>query len=432
MLTSRQDTAHSTQSNLGSDRRILLFDLSVGGHHPGYIQHLIRYWGEQRLPGALDILVVQKFIQQHGEVVEAAQVYGQNRVNFITLTPEEEASLGDRSTLLKRRRRSWMEWQILAQYTHRLKSTDCLLMYFDTCQLPIFARQPLACPFSGIYFRPTFHYHHFTKNFLSQKDKWQQRWETFYLTQVLRHPQLTNLFCLDPFVLDHIQSFNDGTNFVHLPDPVQIYGQLDQSADQLKVHLGIDPSRQVFLLFGALDGRKGIQQLLEAVDQMPANLAHKLCLLLVGPISASIKEQVCSYINQLRLKLPVQIIAHDQFITDHEIEPFFQMTDVVLAPYQRHVGMSGILVRAACAQKPVLCSDYGLMGEITRRYQLGITVDSTQPQEIAKGLSHFLLGSTVSKTWDTSQMQCFAEQNTAEQFAQTIFHQLFQTFNLSK
>jgi hypothetical protein len=29
------------------DRRILLFDLSVGGHHPAYIQHLIRYWGEQ-------------------------------------------------------------------------------------------------------------------------------------------------------------------------------------------------------------------------------------------------------------------------------------------------------------------------------------------------------------------------------------------------
>ena len=54
------------------NRRILLFDLSVGGHHPAYIMHLIRYWGEREISGYLDIVVLPKFIHLHSDVVEMA------------------------------------------------------------------------------------------------------------------------------------------------------------------------------------------------------------------------------------------------------------------------------------------------------------------------------------------------------------------------
>ncbi len=50
--------------------------------------------------------------------------------------------------------------------------------------------------------------------------------------------------------------------------------------------------------------------------------------------------------------------------------------DVVLIPYQRHVGSSGLLIWAASAGKPVITQDFGLIGALTRAYKLGQTVDT--------------------------------------------------------
>jgi UDP:flavonoid glycosyltransferase YjiC (YdhE family) len=63
------------------------------------------------------------------------------------------------------------------------------------------------------------------------------------------------------------------------------------------------------------------------------------------------------------------------------------------------------------------------MGEISRRYQLGLTVDSTSPQAIADGLTQFL-SKPRSEFGDRQAMQSFAAQNTAEQFARVIFERI--------
>jgi glycosyltransferase involved in cell wall biosynthesis len=120
----------------------------------------------------------------------------------------------------------------------------------------------------------------------------------------------------------------------------------------------------------------------------------------------------------------VQILHVNRFVIDREIQPYFQLSDVVLAPYQRHVGMSAILVRAAAAQKPVLSSNYGLMGEMTRRHQLGLAIDSTDSQAIADGIS-FLLQTPLAQVGDRSKMQAFAAQNSAQRFADVIFETIW-------
>jgi glycosyltransferase involved in cell wall biosynthesis len=174
-------------------------------------------------------------------------------------------------------------------------------------------------------------------------------------------------------------------------------------------------------MFGVPQKRKGIYQLLEAIALLPSHLCQKLCLLLVGPRSSDPLLQTRK--AELSEALPIQVISHDTFVPDREIQPYFQVSDVILAPYQRHIGMSAILVRAAAATKPVLSSNYGLMGEMVKRHKLGITVDSSVPSEIAKGLAQFLLGSPT-EFCEFSSMKSFAEQNSAENFASTIFQNL--------
>lgn len=403
-----------------SDRKLMLFDLSIYGHHPSYIQHLIEYWYKQRLSGSLDIVVSPKFIQEHSDVVSRASELSQANINFVAIAPVEEAALKSRKSGFSRALRAFQEWNLFCKYAGLLKATQCLIMYFDTCQLPLAFGRGAPCPFSGIYFRPTFHYDDFTNYLPSLKDRIQQQREKFILSLVLRNSQLQTLFCLDPFVVKYFDRFRTKVEPVHLPDPVQIQNVTEFQSKQIREKLGIKPDRKVFLLFGALDGRKGIYQLLEAILLLPPVLCHKLCLVFIGESNSLDKELIESQVATVCRSQPVQICRYYEFVPEQDVPAYFQLADVVLAPYQRHVGMSGILMLAAAAQKPVLSSNYGLMGEIVQRYRLGITVDSTVPSEIAKGLTRFLLESPEALC-DRTKMQLFAEQNSAERFASVIF-----------
>lgn len=400
------------------DCNIMLFDLSIYGHHPSYILHLINYWRDKNISTSLNIVVSPKFIQEHSDVVKIASDSYQKNINFIPITQEEEVRLKSRSSGINRTVRAFQEWNLFCKYASFLKATQCLIMYFDTCQLPLVLGMKPPCPFSGIYFRPTFHYSNFSNYIPSWKNRVQQWRETFLITRVLHHPQLKTLFCLDPFAVKHIENFHSQAKVIHLPDPVLLHNKTELQTD-LRESLGLHSHRQVFLLLGALTERKGIYQLLDAIKYLPTETCEQICILLVGEANDENKVLIQSKISAIRKSQPIQIISHYNFIPVQELEKYFQIANIVLAPYQRHVGMSGILILAAAAQKPVLSSNYGLMGEIVQRYKLGITVDSSVPEEIAKGLSRFLL-EPHEQLCDKSQMQLFAKQNSAERFANVI------------
>jgi glycosyltransferase involved in cell wall biosynthesis len=183
--------------------------------------------------------------------------------------------------------------------------------------------------------------------------------------------------------------------------------------------LGIEPERKVLLLFGMIDRRKGIYPVLEALQQLLPTEQAQLALLLVGPLAEADRVAVTTAIATLHQASSLQIVLRDQFIVDDAIQSYFAPADLVLALYQRHVGMSAILVRAAAAGKPVLASDYGLMGRIVAEHRLGLTVDSTQPYQIVEGLQAFLRNGQGA-IFDEQTMAKFAQQNSAQHFAETI------------
>jgi glycosyltransferase involved in cell wall biosynthesis len=412
---------HLNQDKTASDRQVILFDLSIRGHHPNYIQHLIKYWLAQNLSGVLYIVVSPRFLHEHAEVVELAQSYSTNKIEFVAITIEEEAALRLRKSKLARNWRNFQEWELFFKYALKLRATQALIMYFDTYFLPLALGAKSPCPFSGIYFRPTFHYGEFPNYQFSWQEGWQHWREKLLISRILANPQLKTLFCLDPFAVKHLEKLPSQGRAVYLPDPVEIENTASSDLSSIREKLGIEANRQIFLLFGALNGRKGIYQLLEAIQLLPTSLCQKLCLLLVG--ESSITSQLKIQIDAVCQVRPVQIIGRYEFIPEQDVQVYFQLADVILAPYQRHVGMSGILLLAAAAQKPVLSSDYGLMGEMVRRYSLGLTVDSTNPSAIAKGLTQLLL-EPPSSACDRDKMKSFAQQNSAERFARIIFEQL--------
>lgn len=403
-------------------RRILLFDLSVRGHHPSYILHLIRYWQTHRLPGRLEIVVSPRFLQEHSEVVDWVTKHRLETVRFTAISALEEAALNARKFGWQRALRNFQEWRLLCLYARQMRANHCLLMYFDTSVLPLAFARSAPCPVSGIYFRPTFHYHRWAKGDRPLKSRlraWREQW---LLRRILRHPQLEVLFSLDHFVVDRLNQLSKTHRVVPLPDPVDTAAEVGDRAQGLRQQLGIDGDRTVFLLFGSLTQRKGLYQLLEAIRQLSEAECQRLCLLLVG--ESNIEAQIQGQIDQLCKDKPIQVIARYEFVAEGDVPAYFDLSDIVLAPYQQHVGMSGILLLAAAAQKPVLSADYGLMGEVVRRHQLGLTVDSAAANQIAAGMArclHAAQRGKIDELGDRAMMQTFAAQNSSEKFAETIF-----------
>ncbi len=421
----RQDAA-ATQPSIANSPRLMLFDLAVGGHHGNYLQHLIDRASQQGFGGAIDIVVLPQFAEIHHDTVAAIDRAQQQSIdiNLVPISAAEATALGSRNSGISRTRRNFREWQLFCKYAQALQTTHALIMYLDTCELPLAMGLRSPCSFSGIYFRPTFHYQMFANYQPTRQDKRQQWRERLTWARILHHPQLKTVFCLDPFAATALAAQHPNIRVVHLADPVQPYPAVPADLAAVKTKLGIEPHRQVFLLFGGVDGRKGIYQLLEAIELLPPAVCQQLCLLLVGQPHPTDRIDIHLKITALCETRQLQAIEHYDFIPEADVLTYFQLADTILAIYQRHVGMSGILLLAAAAGKPVLSSDYGLMGELVRRYQLGLAVDSTQPTEIARALTT-LLSTSPQTLADPSQMKLFAEQNSIDLYASTIFEQLF-------
>jgi len=320
----------------------MAFDIDEEGHHPAYIHHLVKYWCAKKLPGHLDIVVSPLFIKKYDDLVSTISSCKRQRVELVPIEADDYAKLQSQRLRILR---YFEGWKLFCRYAAKLQANHGLLMYFDFFQLPSVLSTDPPCPFSGIYFRPTFHYHNFANYVPSLQERFRASRKQWLLSRVLCHPALKNL-------------------------------------------------------------------------------CQKLCVLLVGPVESSQRDSVKNHIDKLRRTLPVQIILRDDLILDRDIQPYFHLADVVLATYQHHMGMSSILVRAAQARKPVLASSYGLLGEIVNRRDLGLTIDSTRPQEIARGIRTFI-SEECNVAFDPNQALAFAHENSAEQFAHTLFKYLF-------
>jgi glycosyltransferase involved in cell wall biosynthesis len=295
-------------------------------------------------------------------------------------------------------------------------------MYLDTCEIPLLLGGQPPCRFSGIYFRPTFHYKRF-ENYQSSPKAWvQQIRERAFVHQTIRNPKLHTLFCLDPLVVQSIKQIYPSARAIPLADPVEIPDVSSQETQRLRKKHNISPSRKIFLLFGSIGERKGIYKLLEALSYLSAEICQQLCILIVGQAGDTEQGSIQLQVSKVCQSKPVQIITHFEFISELEVQTYFQLADVILALYQRHVGMSGILLLAAASSTPVLSTNYGLMGELVKRYQLGLSIDSTQPNSIAEGLAQIIESGNIN--CDFEKMKLFAEENSAIRYAETIFQNI--------
>ena len=395
---------------------MLLFDLYHTGHHGQYVRLLTEYWARHALPGCLEVAVSHEFGARYPEIVASAD--GQRLAVHLTEAPVQLREKTGRLAVLQNDLRIG---RVLRRVVERHRPDHVVLLHADHLQLSLATRLRFAFPvrLSGIYFRSSFYYREAGRGPASARAVLDDVQKRTLLRLALRNPHLDTLFSLDPYAVEPIRQLGGTPHVVALPEAVSAGPALAETPAETRARLGLEPGREMVLLFGSLDARKGVRQLLDALARLPEPLAQRVGLVMAGE-SVAVQSEVADALAVLRRGGAVQTVHLDAFVPDDEMHLLFRAAALVALPYQRHVGSSGVLVRAAAAGVPVLGQEYGMMGALIHEHRLGLAVDTASPAAIAEGLARFL-NPAAHFPFDARAAQAFADANTEEALASTVF-----------
>ena len=420
-------------SDSSSPLHILVFESKLEGHYSDYIRHLVQHVHRQNVPIKLTFLVHPEFKARFWDAIKSECEESHECVDLIPFGPREHALCVHKG--LPQWIRSLFQWFTMMKYLRRTGAVHGHFLYIDTLQLAfaLKLRVPKGRTLSGILFRPTVHYGQLWQTPSNFRQHIRNYRKTALYKRMLKHPALSAIFSLDSYFAEYAaQSFKQGDKIRALPEPGLFPQDLATYRPSDIIDCAVPEDRICFLLFGGLAARKGVLQVIEAVGMLDSKIASKTAIIFAGKLHDDVRTEFRERWGQLTSESPeIWIHLENRYINPAEITDLIIRSDVVLAPYQHHVGSSSVLLWAAGAQKPVIIQEYGLIGALARDYKLGFVVDATKPQAIADAIQACVEGD-VTDFCDTESMKQFAELRTPKHFAKTIFNGIINCLHSDK
>jgi len=196
--------------------------------------------------------------------------------------------------------------------------------------------------------------------------------------------------------------------------------------------LKLPEDRLLLLFIGGTERRKGICELLcalESVLREHAELRARIAFVLAGRVIAETRDAVYGTISRMKCALPdVPISVHDGLLTDQEYVDYLAAADLVCIPYIKMIGTSGVLAHAANAGHPVLSSNFGITGELVRRYRLGVTCTTNDARSLQNGLLEAIEMAQTREAAPNAQRERFLSECAmpSDQLGETIVRHLLE------
>lgn len=392
---------------------LLVLEPDPRGHTCEWIGHLLAATAATPSAPALTLVVASNLAAMLSDTVARVRT---DRIRILPLTPREQELCTHRRLAVS----GFARWWVMRRYLERTGASHGLFLEFDHLSLPLGLGLRTGRKVSGILFRPSVHYRMFGSARPSAKERLRDWRKAVLYRLMLMNPALDSVLSLDPYFPDFAQRhYRNGTKVTALPDPAfPVPGQ--PTADDLRFIPAIPKTRNVFVLFGELTERKGVLPLLDALAMLSADIAERTAVIIAGRVDPDIRPAVHRAMDRLDSTNPrVRLHLEDRRLSERELVALVDRSDVVLAPYQRFVGSSGILIWAARMQRPVICQDYGLLGHLVRLYALGLTTDATNPTALSEAISEAVRSGPATLA-DPAWMAGFIGPRTPERFASTI------------
>ena len=375
-------------------QRILLFDTILDGHHPAYLIHLIGYYSTQ--PDVeLIVATGEEFQTNFAKRQTSEQLLWGENVRFYPIDSATIQSLHASPIYL----RSIREWNMMVNIVKEMHVSHALLMYVDYFPFGVLMGSKCPAPVSGISFRPPRKTNGLF-DFIKQK-LWQA---------MLSSGKISQIFSIVHSAVSVINNLSSHAKATPLADPVVHLPITPQQIVDFRHNFDIPKGKKIFLNFGQLDKRKGIEAFAAACKLLSPKELSKICLVLAGPIEMGYSVELESLFSEIP---DLQVVNLYDYHTYPTVELCFNLADVVLVTYQDHLGMSSVLVRAALAGKPVIGTRVGTIGLTIKDYQLGLAIDPLDNAEFADAIKSKI------KTDPMKQAE-LAHQNSVEAFVLTI------------
>ena len=161
-----------------------------------------------------------------------------------------------------------------------------------------------------------------------------------------------------------------------LPDPIDPppgFSKIDA-----RKQLGLEPSAKFISLVGLVEQRKGIRDLLQAIQQAESLLAADAKVLLAGKQSAEARDILSN--DFPLLSQSGRVVSLDRHLSQSELWAACIASDVITTPYPHHPYSASILIRAAAVGVPVLANRIGWMEDVTKNHQLGWICNTRNPE----------------------------------------------------
>ena len=343
--------------------RTLIFDSSVTGHHLEYLHHYymeaIGHTDEEYV-----IMVPNDFIKVKKEY---DWPYSSN-ISFFYI-PEEDEILLKETNFYKL---GWNTSKILQRAVRKIKPDRVLLtMLMQFIPFIIFLL-PRNVRVRGIMYKIYLYEVH-------RMGKLRLAAERLRFWLAARSSKIEQIFVLNDE--DSARTFNtlySTSKFRSLPDPVP---SVDFSkVKSVREELGVSPVEKLYLHFGGLDGRKGTIDILKSIIASKKGELKDSCFVFAGRINKNTLNDFYDLLSVAKEK--TRILVFDQFCSYDFLWNLCYSCDVILMPYHLTSLSSGILGYAAVFNKPVIGPDNGLIGNLIKKYELGISTQFPLKPEI--------------------------------------------------
>jgi len=180
------------------------------------------------------------------------------------------------------------------------------------------------------------------------------------------------------------------------------------SQKEARRFLGLPQDKVIFLHFGSLHSGKDIETVLAAIRDVPDVLllhAGVIAVRLSLMTSQALIDSVQHY------GLEDRVIIKDCHIPEAEKQYYFAAADAVILSYKRDfLQTASMLWEAARFRVPTISSDVGDLGELVKRYKIGLVFRPEDAASLKGALSDFLISSQSEREYMRSNCEKFCDE----------------------
>jgi glycosyltransferase involved in cell wall biosynthesis len=368
------------RSRPGVTPKWLILEPVEDGHTFEWLRHLIEFIDASDLELEL-LLLVPASLQQ-----DLARMSSGRRVRVFALSRAEHAFCVAHSLVVA----AFARWWTMRRHLLRHGAQRGFFLSLDLLALPLALGLGAGqARISGILFRPSVHYGDIGPYRPKLRERARDVRKNVFYRLMLRNPAVDRILSLDPFFAAHARTrYRHGTKVAALPDPAHPLVEATAAGSETDF---VPQGRTGFLLFGHLAERKGPLAILDALALLEPGITEQLAILFAGKVDRRLRDRLKGRSRALLARRPgLWLRIDDRRIEEAELASLVRRSDVVLAPYQRFVGSSGVLMWAAQYGRPVLTQDYGLIGRLTREHRLGACTDTSDPARLAAQMAQMV------------------------------------------